>query len=284
MSVARDVMTMQRESFIKTFTTERVEPSPIHALKPKEPLPTLQSYCQTKTFLAHSGVNPLAACAAALFSLIGKLTKAEKYDDINSLRESLIYEVKAFECAAHTAGYHSDVILLARYAICATLDECIQTLPWSQDSDWQENNLLYIFQGESWGGDAFFVMLHRLQQDPKQHIELLEFIYLCLSLGFQGKYRFGDSGSSQLRETREGLYQTIRQTRGDRQLPLSSPTKQFKKSEPTQRQFLTLWKIVLIIAMAMAVVNLSLSYLFNITAMPLQQNLDNIKYSIQHET
>lgn len=275
---------MQRESFVKTFNTASVDPSPLHALKPKEPLPTLQSYCQTKTFVAHSGVNPLVATAAALFSLVGKLSQEESYVDTDTLRKNLIYEIKAFECAAHTSGYHSDVILLARYAICTTIDECIQAAPWSQDSDWHENNLLYIFQGEAWGGDAFFVMLNRLQRDPKQHIELLEFLYICLSLGFQGKYRHGGAGQSQLSEIRKTLYHTIRQERGDYLSPLSAPTKPFKKAARSQKHSFALWKIVLLIAIVLASVYFGLNYLFGITAAPLQQNLNTIKYSIHHET
>lgn len=277
---------MQRETFIKSFNPafDAETASQSFSIKPREPLPTLQSYCQSKTFVSHSGVNPLVAAASALFTLAGKLSLSQDYNDLDKLRENLIHEIKAFEFTAHTAHYGSDVILLARYAMCATIDEVIQCSNWGKGTQWSNDGLLYIFHGESWGGEGFFIMLNRLQQAPKQHIELLEFIYLCLSLGFQGKYRQGEDGQSQLKTIKDNLYQTIRQTKGDFLEPLSLPTKQFKKTKKSKHTNFSAWKAGLITAAVLVSVYFCFNYLFSVTAAPLQQNLNTIQHSIHHGT
>ena len=44
---------------------------------------------------------------------------------------------------------------------------------------------------------------------------MLELMYLCLSLGFEGKYRVLPRGMLELEAVRDSLYRQIRQMRGD---------------------------------------------------------------------
>lgn len=43
-------------------------------------------------------------------------------------------------------------------------------------------------------------------------------MFLCLSMGFEGKYRVMERGAEQLEAVRDGLYRQIRHVRGDRPL------------------------------------------------------------------
>jgi type VI secretion system protein ImpK len=79
-----------------------------------------------------------------------------------------------------------------------------------------------MFHKETRGGERFFQLLKKLSQDPGKNIDLLEFMYLCLALGFQGRYRVRPNGLNELAEIREDLYHTIRQQR-DRPEPGLSP-------------------------------------------------------------
>jgi type VI secretion system protein ImpK len=67
---------------------------------------------------------------------------------------------------------------------------------------------------EAWGGEKFFEMLDRISQDPARHIDLMELQYLCLALGFAGKYQVVDRGHSHLAEVQQDLYRRIRAHRG----------------------------------------------------------------------
>lgn len=185
------------------------EPNAFALEHTKEPLPSLQSHCKSKTFIAQTGTNPLTATASALFSLISKLRQASNYEDIDALRKSLVHEIKAFQWAAQSRGYSGDEILVARYAICATLDEIIQNTIWGEKNHWQQKTLLHYFQGEIWGGERFFIILERLREAPKRYIDLLEFVYICLSLGFEGKFRVIDKGKEHLENIIDELYHII---------------------------------------------------------------------------
>ncbi|WP_235378984.1 type IVB secretion system protein IcmH/DotU [Candidatus Coxiella mudrowiae] len=58
----------------------------------------------------------------------------------------------------------------------------------TEDGGWRQIGLLKTFQGEMWDGERFFVILKRSAEELALHLDLLELGYLCLSLGYQGKY------------------------------------------------------------------------------------------------
>lgn len=45
------------------------------------------------------------------------------------------------------------------------------------------------FHNEAWGGEKVFILLERLMREPKRYQDLLEFLYICFSLGFRGRYK-----------------------------------------------------------------------------------------------
>jgi type VI secretion system protein ImpK len=72
-----------------------------------------------------------------------------------------------------------------------------------------------------WGGEEFFQILDRLKQQPAQNLDLLELAYLCLSLGFEGKYRYSKDSLHTLEKERQELYLLIQRLKGDSQRELS---------------------------------------------------------------
>ena len=71
------------------------------------------------------------------------------------------------------------------------------------------------------GGERFFEILEQMQQDLGHHAEVVELMYLCTSLGFEGRYRVMPRGVAALTELRDGVYRTIRKRRGDFERELS---------------------------------------------------------------
>ncbi|MBB72862.1 MAG: hypothetical protein CMF50_10760 [Legionellales bacterium] len=256
--------------------------------KAREPLSSLQSYCQSKTFIAKTGVNPLIAAASALFSLISKLKRCDSYNDIDALRQNLIHEIKAFECAAQTRGYRDNEILAARYAMCCALDETIQGTAWGMEAQWHANNLLHTFQGEAWGGDRFFMMLDRLRDDAQAHIDLLEFIYICLSFGFAGKFRNQEQGGEQLINLIDELYRLIRDERGDYTAKLAKAPANDEALPRKKRSVFNFSPLTTAIATGafVATIYLGYSYVLNLTSTPLEQRLNtiNAQQTITYET
>jgi type VI secretion system protein ImpK len=257
---------------------------PLQALpRVREPLPTVQSYCQSKVYSFHAGKNGLLSASAVLFSLVGKLQNSIAYDNVMQLRENLIHEIKAFESSAHTQGYQPEQILLARYAICAALDEAIGQTGWGDRSDWQQQGLLYFFQGEVWGGEAFFVLLDRLNQNPQRHLELLEFFYMCLVLGFQGQYRVFDLGKQQLQQVMEKTYGVIHTYRDEPNMSLSGSTKNLRSThQPDRSRGFPVWVIGFFSVLLLILIYGGFNFMLKLSVTPLYNKLNHISQSLYY--
>ncbi|MRB67736.1 type VI secretion system protein TssL, partial [Bacillus thuringiensis] len=70
-------------------------------------------------------------------------------------------------------------------------------------------------------GEKFFQMLERMLKDPARFLEMLELVYICLSMGFEGRYRILEGGSRTLEQIRDSVYRTIRMQRGEYEQDLS---------------------------------------------------------------
>jgi type VI secretion system protein ImpK len=160
------------------------------------------------------GLNPLVRAASPLLLLSGQLRGSLSAPDVGDLRRHALEEIRRFEERARAAGVSTEVARAARYALCASLDESVLSTPWGAQSEWAQQTLLVALHREAWGGEKFFEMLDRISQDPAQHIDLMELQYLCLALGFAGKYQVVDRGHARLAEVQQDLYRKIRAHRG----------------------------------------------------------------------
>jgi type VI secretion system protein ImpK len=161
-----------------------------------------------------AGLNPLLQAASPLLILIGKLRASLSNPDIAGLRRQALEQVREFEDRARAAGVANETVLAARYALCAALDEAVLSTPWGGQSEWGGQTLLVTLHRETWGGEKFFDMLERISGDPKRHIDLMELQYVCLALGFAGKYGAAERGHARLADIQTDLFRRIRTFRG----------------------------------------------------------------------
>ncbi|TWR93294.1 DotU family type IV/VI secretion system protein [Pseudomonas saxonica] len=160
-------------------------------------------------------LNPLVAAASGLLSCVVGLKHSEVAPGIPELREQLINDLNAFVQEALYNGVDYDLAMKARYVMSTVLDETVVTTPWGYESEWSQHTLLSSLHNETFGGEKVFHVLEQLCRNPVVNLSLLELIYLCLSLGFQGKYRVVNHGTSELDSIRDALYRQIRHLRGD---------------------------------------------------------------------
>lgn len=170
---------------------------------------------------AYAGMNPLNAAASPLFALAARIRNRAQHSNPADLRESVIAEVRAFGNRALEAGIAAETVRLARYAICATIDDVVLNTPWGGQSIWTQQSIVGTFHKETYGGDRFFDLLTRLEKAPSQNLVLLEFFYVCLSLGFEGRLRVADRGNEKHLSIRDGLARLIRTHRGSADPSLS---------------------------------------------------------------
>jgi type VI secretion system protein ImpK len=161
-----------------------------------------------------TGLNPLVRAASNVLLLAGRLRGTLSAPDVAGLRRHALDEIYKFEERARSAGAANETVLAARYALCATLDEAVLSTPWGAQTEWAQQTMLVQLHREAWGGEKFYAMLERISQDPERHIELMELQYLCLVVGFTGKYHVEARGHARLAEVRQALYRRIREHHG----------------------------------------------------------------------
>jgi type VI secretion system protein ImpK len=186
------------------------QPSPAREPPPPRPVaPMPAEGAETVTF----GLNPLIVAAAPLLQLLGRLRNTYTQPDPGELRERAIQQIRGFERTARDAGVPMDQLRPAHYALCASLDDVVQNAPWGSGSSWTAHGLVATFHEETKAGERLFVLLDRLKLNPGNFLPVLELIYLCLSLGFQGQYRLSLRGPAELDRIREDLYTIIMRQR-----------------------------------------------------------------------
>ncbi len=161
-----------------------------------------------------TGLNPLLRAASPLLLLAGQLRGTLSAPEVGGLRRHAQDEIRRFEQRARESSVPTEVVGAARYALCACLDEAVLSTPWGAQSEWAQQTLLVALHREAWGGEKFFEMLDKISADPERHIDLMELQYLCMAMGFAGKYQAMPQGQSRLADVQQGLYRKIRDFRG----------------------------------------------------------------------
>lgn len=168
-----------------------------------------------------SGTNPLVRAANRLINLVPQIRAMAHVGDLAQLREKLASEVRAFEKRALEANVPQDQVIGARYCLCTVLDETAMQTPWGGNGEWGQHSLLMRFHDETWGGEKYFQLLSRVAQNPQKHLDLLELMYFCIALGFEGRFRVIDNGRGQLETLRQRLATIIQTAKGERERTLS---------------------------------------------------------------
>lgn len=81
--------------------------------------------------------------------------------------------------------------------------------------------LVSNFHKDVSGGDRFYDLLRKTQANPSRDKDLLELLYLCISLGFEGRLRIMPQGTNTMSRLRYGISRLIRSLRGDQETDLS---------------------------------------------------------------
>jgi type VI secretion system protein ImpK len=165
--------------------------------------------------IALKNLNPLVAAAVPLLGLAVRLKNRAQHNDVEALRDRVIGEINMFERTVTPLGLPVQTLRAAKYVLCALLDDLVLNTPWGSRSVWSTKSMVGTFFTETWGGDRFFDLMAQLKKDPAVNIDMLELVYFCVALGFEGKYRVQPRGASELTILREDLYRVIRTNRGE---------------------------------------------------------------------
>jgi type VI secretion system protein ImpK len=156
-------------------------------------------------------INPIVTAASGLLSECVQLRRPEvNEENLAELSARLSNAITQFQQRAEQAGVANYQIMAARYLLCALLDETITSTSWGTNSDWAQVSLLSAFHNETFGGEKFFLLLTELVRNPTKHRAMLELIYLCLALGFEGQCRPLPNGTQEVSVLRVELFRQLR--------------------------------------------------------------------------
>jgi type VI secretion system protein ImpK len=157
-----------------------------------------------------AGINPLLGAANVLLALVPQLRATTSHPDPARLHRQLLARVKEFEAAAQTSGVPQQKVIAARYVLCTFIDEVAGATPWGASGAWAEHNLLQEFHDERDGSEKAFKLLERLGQDVAANVDVLELFYVCIALGFEGRYGTKANGRQQLDAIAARLVEVLR--------------------------------------------------------------------------
>ncbi|MCE8017132.1 DotU family type IV/VI secretion system protein [Halomonas sp. MCCC 1A17488] len=221
-------------------------------------------------------LNPLVDAASSLLGMVVRVRQLDGMSDLDRLYRQVVDEISAIEVELTEQGYDRPTLLAFRYVLCSFIDEAVMGTPWGQQSSWAEHSLLTRFHNETWGGEKVFSILSRLQQEPQRYRDMLAFIYLCLCLGFEGRYRVMDDGREE--------YEHIVRTLGDQlaalgDTPEDSLTRPLDNVMPGRRhrgRGLPVWGVFALFAVAMAATYLGFAWTLDEQAAQVGTLLDQI--------
>lgn len=222
------------------------------------------------------GANPLIAAATPLLDLIPQLRTAAQADTV-AVKNNLVNGIRAFEQTARKSGIASEQVVAARYVLCTFVDETAANTPWGGSGQWAAQSLLVTFHNESWGGEKTFQLMAKLAENPKANRDLLELIEICLSMGFQGRFRVLDNGQAQLAQVRERLFELLRKERGEPEKELSPHWTGAKLPKNRVLNALPVWVVVAATALILTLAYLVFSSILNRKSDPVFASIRGIQ-------
>jgi len=233
-----------------------------------------------------AGLNPLADTAAYLISVLGKLKYIKSFRLLGKLQKELIQEINFFQETAKKHGYNAEYIVVCRYVLCATFDDVIANTSWGGQGQWEPYQLLSAFQQDPHHHDKFFIVLERALKDPALYIDLLELYYICLSLGYKGRYRSTEHNQYQLEQIVNQLYKHIRAYRGSFSKTLSPSLPKFSKHflKTKHDNPVSLLTTVFVTACINVIIFISLGYLMDVISNEAYKNVKQVQKSVYQQT
>ena len=181
-----------------------------------------------KLALRGGSLNPMIDAATPLLGMVMRVAGMNSQSMPEHLFSRVVTDVQAVEQLLQEQGYEPGVIVSFRYVLCTFIDEAALGNGWSNKNEWIKQSLLVHFHNEAWGGEKVFILLERLMREPKRYQDLLEFLYLCFSLGFRGRYKVSMPNQNDFEQIYRRLYHVLHPLRGDAPFPLLHQDKKIK--------------------------------------------------------
>lgn len=128
----------------------------------------------------------LADLCGDLLAFALQLKRSSDPGDAEAMRQKIDEQFRALELKARQADVPAEDVALAKYAIAAFIDEMILTSSRGLKESWADRPLQLAYFNDFSAGEEFYNKVDTLRGAKK--LSVIEVYYLCLALGFRGKY------------------------------------------------------------------------------------------------
>jgi len=129
----------------------------------------------------------LVSLAAPVFDLILRV-KAGIVTPSTELRPQVAAMLQKYEERALRHRFSEKIVRLAKFALAAFVDETVLTNDFPLKEEWEKYPLQLEYFGEHLAGNKFFDRLESMLRQTEAAADAIEVYYVCLLLGFKGKY------------------------------------------------------------------------------------------------
>jgi len=165
-----------------------------------------------------NAASRLAELYAPVFAVIVHLRSTDQYGDSERLRQRLRDLIREAEQRAEAAGAPFEDVRDASFSVVAFLDEAILSSEWDQKDAWLARPLQLERFDRYDAGEFFFDRVRSVLKSPHR-ADVLEMYYLCMTLGFKGKYQI--QGQDELRQWIERAHEALSRAPGLGVAPLA---------------------------------------------------------------
>jgi len=155
----------------------------------------------------------LALAFQEIFTAIVRLRyNRQAVPNSESFRAQMKQALRVAEQESRSRGVSADDAKLAIFAVVAFLDESVLSSSNPAFANWPRLPLQAELYGHQLAGELFFQELQKVlsRNDSVETADLLEVYYLCLLLGFKGRYAAGGD----LHSVKAAAQEKIRRVRG----------------------------------------------------------------------
>jgi type VI secretion system protein ImpK len=157
--------------------------------------------------------NPLLAAARPVLRSLADVPQRLDASEADAFRNRLLRELRVFQKLCEQTDIRRDHLRDARYCLCSALDEAVMRTAWGKGGDtgveWSDASLAVAMGDDRQGGDRVYRLIEQWMSAPREHLDVLEVIYVILNLGFKGRYRFAADGTHKLEVVRRQLRDAI---------------------------------------------------------------------------
>jgi type VI secretion system protein ImpK len=151
----------------------------------------------------------------AITAIVRLRSNRQHVTDAETFRAQMRQLLAKAEQDGRARGYAGEDTRLASFAVVAFLDESVLNLQNPVFAGWPRKPMQEELFGGHVAGEIFFQSVQRLleRSESAQLADVLEVFYLCVLLGYRGKY--GAGGQAELKSQMDAAAQKIRRIRKD---------------------------------------------------------------------